>query len=68
VPPVIQKLECLKICKFLPFFFVHFFLGSEMLFPFLEVILLIFVQGAAAVVLDSFDANSFTEPRFAPSC
>uniref|UniRef100_A0A2N9G4X1 DYW domain-containing protein n=1 Tax=Fagus sylvatica TaxID=28930 RepID=A0A2N9G4X1_FAGSY len=37
VPPVIQKLECLK-------------------------------NAAAAVVLDSFDANSFTEPRFAPSC
>ena len=60
MPPVILRFECLKNVSSYPssfFFFFFFFglLGSEMFFPFLDVILLIFLQAAAAV-LDSFGA------------
>ena len=58
MPPVILRFECLKNVSSYPssfFFFFFGLLGSEMFFPFLDVILLIFLQAAAAV-LDSFGA------------
>lgn len=58
MPPVILRFECLKNVSSYPssfFFFFFWALGSEMFFPFLDVILLIFLQAAAAV-LDSFGA------------
>lgn len=56
MPPVILRFESLKNVSSYPSSFFFFgLLGSEMFFPFLDVILLIFLQAAAAV-LDSFGA------------
>lgn len=63
MPPVILRFESLKnVSSYSSSFFFFGLLGSEMFFPFLDVILLIFLQAAAAV-LDSFGAILFSEPR-----